>query len=143
MPKYTVHLIQTVSTAVIIDAANPEVAIEAAYGSPDMPSGMAHGAFGRASVDEAGEWEAISVSDADGNEVWDCTKQYNSVCTRESVTPTLDGGLIVDCSVHGEIGEVRAPHGYDMDSIPPDQGETLAKLWDEHLNEVNNDLSSR
>ena len=33
----------------------------------------------------------------------------NSWCRRESVTPTFNGWLIVDCEFHGEIG--RVPEG--------------------------------
>lgn len=35
----------------------------------------------------------------------------NSQCRRESVTPTFDGWLIVDCELHGEVG--RVPEGGD------------------------------
>lgn len=70
MPTYNVHLIETVSTTVTVDADSPEVAIELAYKSDDMPGSMVHGAFGSASVDEAGDWEAALVTNENGDEVW-------------------------------------------------------------------------
>lgn len=70
MAQYTVHFSTTVSTAVTIEADDPQAAIEAAYDSPDMPGSMVHGAFGSASVDESGEWLAVVVTDDNGNEVW-------------------------------------------------------------------------
>lgn len=70
MAKYTVHLTQTVSTAVNVEAGSPEEAVELAYDSPDMPGSMTYGAFGDASVDESGEWMAVAVTDGNGEEVW-------------------------------------------------------------------------
>jgi hypothetical protein len=70
MPTYNVHMNQTVSTTVTVEADNPEHAIELAYKSDDMPGSMCYGAFGSASVDEAGDWEVAVVSDSSGNEVW-------------------------------------------------------------------------
>jgi hypothetical protein len=32
-------------------------------GQPDMPGSITHGAFGQASVDEAGEWTPVAVYD--------------------------------------------------------------------------------
>jgi len=66
MPTYTVHLLQTISTAVEVEADNVDDALEKVYDSPDMPGPITHGAFGRASVDEAGEWTPVSVYQ-DGN----------------------------------------------------------------------------
>lgn len=70
MPQFTVHLVQTVSSSVTVDAETYEEAIEAAWDSEDMPGSMSHGAFGSASVDEAGEWMAQEVTDDSGNSVW-------------------------------------------------------------------------
>jgi hypothetical protein len=62
---------QTVSTSVTVDAETPEEAIYAIDQSDDMPGSITHNAFGSgAAVDEAGEWAAYSVTDADGAEVW-------------------------------------------------------------------------
>lgn len=61
MPAYTVTMQLIVSTTVEVEADNPEAAIEAAYQSDNMPSTIGHGAFGQASVDEAGEWEPNEV----------------------------------------------------------------------------------
>lgn len=70
MPKYNVHLIETISTTVTVEADSIEDAQELAYQSDDMPGSITYGAFGQASVDEAGDWEVASVSDTDGNELW-------------------------------------------------------------------------
>jgi hypothetical protein len=66
---FTVHLINTVSTAVEVEVDNYEAAIEAAYDSEDMPGSITIGAFGRASVDD-GEWMPDAVTDEGGDEVW-------------------------------------------------------------------------
>lgn len=71
MTTYHVHLVQTVSTAVTVEADDPDEAIELAYNSSDMPGSMCYGAFGSASVDEAGDWNAVEVTDAEsGESVW-------------------------------------------------------------------------
>ncbi len=61
--KYAVHLVQTVSTTVEVEADTVEDALEKVYDSPDMPGGITHGAFGQATVDEAGEWNPVVVYD--------------------------------------------------------------------------------
>ncbi len=61
--KYAVHMTQTVSTAVEVEAASVGSAFEKANYSDDMPGSITHGAFGQASVDEAGEWTPVSVYD--------------------------------------------------------------------------------
>lgn len=66
--RYAVHLVQTVSTTVTVDAATVEEALEKVYDSPDMPGAITHGAFGQASVDAASEWDPVVVYDADN---WD------------------------------------------------------------------------
>jgi hypothetical protein len=70
MATYNVHLVQTVSTVVTVEADSPQDAVGLAWDSEDMPGSMVYGAFGSASVDEARDWEAMSVTDAEGNEVW-------------------------------------------------------------------------
>jgi hypothetical protein len=70
MPTYTVHMTSVVSTAIRVEADDPQEAIDNAYNSDDMPGGMRPGAFGRARVDESGEWGAVEVSDQDGKTVW-------------------------------------------------------------------------
>lgn len=75
MPKFNVHLIEVVSTTVTVEADNPGHAMELAYESDDMPGSMTYGAFGQASVDEAGEWEVDSVTDENGDEVWNQAAQ--------------------------------------------------------------------
>lgn len=62
--KYSVHLVQTVSATVQVEAESVDEALEKVYDSPDMPGAITHGAFGQASVDEAGEWEPVSVYDS-------------------------------------------------------------------------------
>lgn len=69
MPEFTVHLINTVSSSVTVEADSPEDAINKAYDSDDMPSGITVGAFGSASVDD-GEWIPSSVSDSNHKTVW-------------------------------------------------------------------------
>lgn len=69
MPKFIVHLTQTVSCAVEVEADDYDAAIDAAFDSPDAPGSITYGAFGRASVD-GGDWEVTAVSDENGNEVW-------------------------------------------------------------------------
>lgn len=69
MTRFTVHLIQTVSAAVEVEADDYEAAIEAAYQSDDMPGSITYGAFGSACVD-GGDWEPASVEDENGVEVW-------------------------------------------------------------------------
>jgi hypothetical protein len=66
MPTYAIHLVQTISTVVEVQADSMEDAMEQVYDSPDMPGSITVGAFGGASVDEAGEWTPVVVY-ADGN----------------------------------------------------------------------------
>lgn len=61
--KYSVSMVQTVSTVVEVEAESVEEALEKVYDSPDMPGSITLGAFGQASVDEAGEWTPVSVYD--------------------------------------------------------------------------------
>ena len=71
MPTFRVHITKVVSTAIDVEADSAEQAAADFESSPDMPGAMVYGAFGPgASVDEAGEWEAVSVRDQDNNEVW-------------------------------------------------------------------------
>ena len=69
MPTYDVHMTLTVSTTVTVEADSPGQAMELVYDSDDMPGPMVYGAFGQASVDEAGEWEPVAVYEGD-EEVW-------------------------------------------------------------------------
>lgn len=69
MPKFTVHLINTVSASVTVEADSPEDAIDKAYESDDMPGGITVGAFGSNSVDDE-EWMPSSVSDSNLKTVW-------------------------------------------------------------------------
>jgi hypothetical protein len=73
VPRYSVHLTETISTTVEIEAATVEEALENVYNSPDMPGSITVGAFGQASVDESGDWEPVIVYDtADWNKpVWE------------------------------------------------------------------------
>lgn len=70
MPRFTVHLIQTVSAAVEVEADDYEAAIEAAWQSPGMPGSITVGAFGMGNTVDGGEWDAWAVSDENGDEVW-------------------------------------------------------------------------
>lgn len=63
MPTYSVHIIQTVSTSVEVEADSVEEVLEKYYDSPGMPASITVGAFGAASVDEAGEWEPVAIYD--------------------------------------------------------------------------------
>lgn len=65
MPLFKVRLIQTASTAVTVEAATPEAAVDLAYSSEDMPGSLAD-----PSVTEAGDWEVIAVSNEAGEDVW-------------------------------------------------------------------------
>lgn len=71
MPTFKVHIVQTVSAVVEVEAETAEeAALEEFYNSEQMPSSISYGAFGtHARVDEAGQWEATSV-ELDGKEVW-------------------------------------------------------------------------
>lgn len=76
MPVYGVHIQMIVSTTIDVEANSPEEAAEIFVDSPDMPGGLVHGAFGGgASVDEAGEWEPVSIVDDKQREVW-TTRSY-------------------------------------------------------------------
>lgn len=46
LSKYTVYFVQTVSSAVTVEAESLEDAIDRAYQSGDMPGSMCYGAFG-------------------------------------------------------------------------------------------------
>lgn len=61
--QYSVYLTQKVSTIVEVEAESVEDALEKVYDSPDMPGSMTIGAFGKASVDESGEWTPVFVYD--------------------------------------------------------------------------------
>ncbi len=67
--KYNVHLIQTVSTAVEVEADSVEEALERVYDSPDMPGSITVGAFGPACVDADGEWAPVAVFGSDNPDV--------------------------------------------------------------------------
>lgn len=72
--EYNVHLVNMVSTTVTVELESEDLdEIEkAAYNSDDMPGSITVGAFGGASVDESGEWEVYSITDAaTGNLVWE------------------------------------------------------------------------
>jgi len=66
MPTFSVHMTMAVSTTVTVEAGSVEEALETVYDSPDMPGSITLGAFGPASVDEAGEWEPVVIYQ-DGN----------------------------------------------------------------------------
>lgn len=69
---YLVHIAEVVSTTVEVKATSADKAAETYYESPDMPGSMVHGAFGQVTVDEAGEWEAIAITDTStGEQVWE------------------------------------------------------------------------
>jgi hypothetical protein len=51
-------------------------------------------------------------------------------CERESVTPTEDGRLIVDCSMHGEVGSVA---GGGLDRVSVGEGARVDALWAAHV----------
>jgi hypothetical protein len=70
MPTYDVHLTHMVSTTVTVEADDPEQATERVFESPKMPGSITYGAFGAATVDDAGEWDAVAVYDQAGREVW-------------------------------------------------------------------------
>jgi hypothetical protein len=71
MPEYTVHLQQNASTAVKVEADDPEDALELAW--QDTPGGLCAQCSGWGNppgIDLAGEWEPYEVVDAEGNTVW-------------------------------------------------------------------------
>ena len=74
MNKYRVHMKMAIWTVIDVEAADPNDALEAAYESDQMPGTMAFNSFtnarGAAMVDE-GEWEAVEVTDQNGNTVWE------------------------------------------------------------------------
>lgn len=71
MPVYGVHIQLIVSTTIDVEADSPEQAAETFTDHPDMPGSLTYGAFGGgASVDEAGEWEPVSIVDDKQREVW-------------------------------------------------------------------------
>lgn len=78
MPKFKVHITQTVSTTVEVEADDVQDALDSWYHSPDAPGSITHGAFGGVTVDEAGEWGAVAVYDDTGEEVWTGEREENS-----------------------------------------------------------------
>lgn len=66
--RYRVYIEKRVSTSLEIEADSPEQALAKL---PDHePGSIVNGAFGGADVDEAGEWEALEVTDEDRKIVW-------------------------------------------------------------------------
>lgn len=69
--QYTVHFVHSVSTTVTVEAGTPEQAMDRAYESDDMPGPVTVGAFGPCAVDDDGEWEPYTITDASGEVVWE------------------------------------------------------------------------
>ena len=72
--KYSVHMIQTVSATVEVEADDVADALEKVYDAPGMPGSMVYGAFGGDnSADEAGEWRPVVVYAGDNYDkpVWE------------------------------------------------------------------------
>ena len=67
--KYWVHIINTVSTVVEVEAGSVEEALDAWYDSPECPGAITVGAFGPNSVDD-GDWEPTAITDESGAQVW-------------------------------------------------------------------------
>lgn len=67
--RYVVHLSNVLQGHVMVTAAGPEGAVEAAKASPDYPVSPAPGAFGDSSFVDAG-WSVTRVTDELGAEVW-------------------------------------------------------------------------
>lgn len=75
--RFLVHIAEVVSTSVEVEADSAEEAAETYNESPDMPASMTHGAFGQITVDEAGEWEAVAITDTDtGEQVWENPRPF-------------------------------------------------------------------
>jgi len=56
-------------------------------------------------------------------------------CTEErweSLTPTDDGRIIVDCAVHGEIGHISTDDPLTIDRCGKGEGELIEQLWSHH-----------
>ena len=71
MPEFTVHLIQTASTVITVEADDCEAAIEAAYDkAPSDVCASCSGWNGSIGIELAGTWEPNVVYDADSNTVW-------------------------------------------------------------------------
>jgi hypothetical protein len=77
----------------------------------------------------------LSLAGFPGND-WpdDIREQYGKQpqCSRESVTP-VEGGFIIDCSVHGEIGTVSAPGATLNQCAQTDELALIERFWAEHL----------
>lgn len=88
MPEYIAYIQKGVSTAIRVTADTPELAATLIDESPDMPGQITHGAFGgEVTVDEAGEWEAFTITDANGVEVWTRPDLSTAVATLLSAWP--------------------------------------------------------
>jgi hypothetical protein len=79
MPTYLVHITQTVSAVLRIEAESPEEALEDFENHDDMPGRICHQAFGDARVDESGEWEPQSVTTPDDVQVWPVDSRIETV----------------------------------------------------------------
>lgn len=65
MPEYTVHMIQTVSTAVTVEADDQDAAAEAAWEQAPSPTNSTN-----TGIDPSGDWTEVSISDENGVEIW-------------------------------------------------------------------------
>lgn len=83
MPTFNVHLTETVSTTVTVEADDYQAAMEAAWDSDNMPGSITYGAFGQAPVDEAGDWEVFQVTDESGDVVWAETDEKDAAIAAE------------------------------------------------------------
>lgn len=67
MSEYKVWFTQSASTAMTVEAEDPDAAIDAAY-DHGLPSGLCHRCA--CEFDMSGDWEPDVVEDSGGNEVW-------------------------------------------------------------------------
>lgn len=126
MGTYSVHLINTVSTTVTVEAETYDEAIDAAFDSNDMPGSITIGAFGQATVDD-GEWEAVAVTDEEsGDEVWSEYPQdeLNRLRARVAELEGQREATGIEWGVHWRDDDVqsnRRVHGADGPAGPTEQ----------------------
>ncbi len=65
MSEYRVHLVQTVSTTVEVEADDMDQAIEAALNEAPSPTNSTN-----TGIDPSGDWMEVAVYDESGDEVW-------------------------------------------------------------------------
>lgn len=78
--QYIVHITQTVSCSLKVEASSLEDVFDTYYESDGMPGSITIGAFGYgATVDESGEWMVGEIEDSTGAVLWDVDKGFTTL----------------------------------------------------------------